>query len=48
MARITRVAYLALPVSLTSGYNEVLAQNGTHGFQLLRNLYSIEALSRAL
>jgi PAS domain S-box-containing protein len=40
--------YPALPVILTSGYSEVLAQNGTHGFELLHKPYSIDALSRIL
>ena len=40
--------YPGLPVILTSGYSEVLAQNGTHGFELLHKPYSIDALSRAL
>ena len=40
--------YPALPVMLTSGYSEVLAQSGTHGFDLLHKPYSIDALSRAL
>lgn len=40
--------YPALPVMLTSGYSEVLAQSGTHGFDLLHKPYSIEGLSRAL
>ena len=40
--------YPDLPVILTSGYSEVLAQNGTHGFELLHKPYSIDALSRAL
>ncbi len=37
-----------LPVVLTSGYSHVLAQNGTHGFELLHKPYSIEQLSRVL
>jgi PAS domain S-box-containing protein len=37
-----------LPVLLTSGYSHVLAQNGTHGFELLHKPYSIEQLSRML
>ncbi len=40
--------YPTLPVMLTSGYSEVLAQSGTHGFDLLHKPYSIDALSRAL
>ena len=37
-----------LPVVLTSGYSHVLAQEGTHGFELLHKPYSVEGLSRAL
>lgn len=37
-----------LPVILTSGYSHVLAQEGSHGFELLQKPYSIEELTRAL
>lgn len=37
-----------LPVVLTSGYSHVLAQHGTHGFELLSKPYSVEQLSRVL
>lgn len=37
-----------IPVVLTSGYSDVLAAEGTHGFTLLHKPYSVEALSRAL
>ncbi|OWK29908.1 PAS domain S-box protein [Sphingomonas mucosissima] len=40
--------YPGLPVVLTSGYSEVLAQSGTHGFALVHKPYSIDTLSRAL
>jgi PAS domain S-box-containing protein len=43
-----RRRYADLPVVLTSGYSHVLAQNGTHGFELLQKPYSIEELSRVL
>jgi CheY-like chemotaxis protein len=46
-ARI-RDLYPDVPVILTSGYSHVLAQNGTHGFELLHKPYSIEQLSRVL
>ena len=36
------------PVVLPSGYSHVLAQNGTHGFELLHKPYSVEQLSRVL
>lgn len=38
----------ALPVLLTSGYSHVLAQEGTHGFELLHKPYSAEQLGRVL
>lgn len=38
----------ALPVVLTSGYSHVLAEQGTHGFDLLRKPYSAAALARIL
>ena len=37
-----------LPVVLTSGYSHVLAQKGTHGFELLHKPYSVEQLSQVL
>ena len=35
-----------LPLILTSGYSDVLAEGGAHGFPLLRKPYSVEDLSR--
>lgn len=37
--------YPTIPVVLTSGYSDVLAQNGSHGFELLHKPYSVEQLS---
>jgi len=37
-----------LPIVLTSGYSHVVAQEGAHGFPLLRKPYSIEALASIL
>ena len=37
-----------LPVVLTSGYNSVLSQDGSHGFELLQKPYSVETVSRVL
>jgi PAS domain S-box-containing protein len=37
-----------IPVVLTSGYSHVLAQDGSHGFDLLHKPYSVEQLARAL
>jgi len=38
----------ALPVVLTSGYSDVLAEEGRHGFELLKKPYAAEELSRVL
>lgn len=43
-----RRLYPRLPVILTSGYSTVLAQNGTHGFELLHKPYSVDELARTL
>ena len=48
LGRAVRRDYPELPVLLTSGYSSVLAEEGTHGFELLQKPYSIEALSAAL
>ncbi|MCU6455308.1 PAS domain-containing protein [Sphingomonas sp. A2-49] len=37
-----------LPVILTSGFSSVLAEGGTHGFELLHKPYSVDELSRTL
>ncbi|MDQ4137194.1 MAG: PAS domain S-box protein, partial [Pseudomonadota bacterium] len=37
-----------LPVILTSGYSDVLAEDGRHGFELLHKPYAAEELSRVL
>ncbi|AWN55321.1 PAS domain-containing sensor histidine kinase [Methylobacterium sp. 17Sr1-1] len=37
-----------LPVVLTSGYSHVLAQEGSHGFELLHKPYAVEDLTRVL
>ncbi len=37
-----------LPVVLTSGYSQILAQDGDHGFDLLHKPYSVEELTRVL
>lgn len=39
---------IEVPVVLASGYNDVLAQQSTHGLELLKKPYSIEELSRVL
>ena len=43
-----RESHPDLPVILTSGYSNVLAQDGGHGFALVQKPYSVEALARAL
>jgi len=48
LAREIRLRYFDLPVVLTSGYSQVLSQNGNHDFELLQKPYSIEELARAL
>ena len=37
-----------LPFVLNSGYSHVLADDGSHGFDLLHKPYSVEELSRVL
>ena len=37
-----------LPIVLASGYSHVLAQEGTHGFELLHKPYSADLLSKTL
>ena len=48
MAREIERLYPNLPVVLTSGYSQVLAEESGHGFELLQKPYSVEALSRVL
>jgi PAS domain S-box-containing protein len=48
LASQIRAKYPNLPVVLTSGYSEVLAQEGHRGFELIQKPYSVEALSRVL
>jgi two-component system NtrC family sensor kinase len=48
LGQAVRRLYPSLPVVLTSGYSHILAEKGTHGFELLRKPYSVEALSRVL
>jgi PAS domain S-box-containing protein len=43
-----RSRHPGLPVVLASGYSHVIAQEGSHGFQLLQKPYSIEDLARVL
>ncbi|MET0530966.1 MAG: ATP-binding protein [Microvirga sp.] len=48
LGREIRRRYPTLPVVLTSGYSDVLAQEGRHGFELLQKPYAVEDLSRVL
>jgi PAS domain S-box-containing protein len=48
LAGLVRERYPGLPVVLTSGYSNVLAENTHHGFELIQKPYSVESLSRIL
>jgi CheY-like chemotaxis protein len=48
LGQTIRNLYPDLPVLLTSGYSSVLAEQGTHGFELLQKPYSLDELSRAI
>jgi len=48
LAGIIRDRYPGLPVVLTSGYSNVLAENAHRGFELIQKPYSVELLSRSL
>ncbi len=48
LASIVRERYPGLPVVLTSGYSNVLAENAHRGFELIQKPYSVEQLSRIL
>jgi len=48
LAGIIRERYPGLPVVLTSGYSNVLAENAHRGFELIQKPYSVEQLSRIL
>jgi PAS domain S-box-containing protein len=48
LATILRERYPGLPVVLTSGYSNVLADNAHSGFELIQKPYSVELLSRIL
>ncbi|MEH3035512.1 MAG: PAS domain S-box protein [Sphingomonas adhaesiva] len=48
LAQVIAARFPQLPVVLSSGYSEVLADNAHHGFDLLQKPYSVEQLSRAL
>ncbi|MDB5697825.1 MAG: hypothetical protein JWN69_629, partial [Alphaproteobacteria bacterium] len=48
LGREIRKRWPDLPVVLTSGYSHVLAEEGSHGFELLQKPYSVEGLLRVL
>lgn len=48
LAETVRREYPSLPIVLTSGYSNVLAEEGSHRFELIHKPYSVEALSRVL
>jgi CheY-like chemotaxis protein len=48
LAGVVRERFPGLPVVLTSGYSNVLAENAHHGFELIQKPYSVESLSRIL
>jgi len=48
LAVAIRDRYPGLPVVLTSGFSNVLAENADLGFELIRKPYSVEVLSRTL
>jgi PAS domain S-box-containing protein len=48
LAGVIRERYPGLPVVLTSGYSDVLAENADRGFELIQKPYSVEVLSRIL
>ena len=48
LGREIRRLYPSLPVILTSGYSDVLADDSRHGFELLQKPYAIENVSQIL
>jgi FixJ family two-component response regulator len=48
LAKRLRETHPGLPVVLTSGYSHVLAQDDTHGFDLVRKPYSAAQVDGAL
>ena len=48
LGQAIRIRYPGLPVVLTSGYSNVLAQDSSHGFELIHKPYSIDQLSSVL
>ncbi|MGY2052691.1 PAS domain-containing protein [Methylobacterium sp. JK268] len=48
LARRLRASHPGLPVILTTGYSDVLAQDDTHDFEVVRKPYSAEQVAGAL
>jgi PAS domain S-box-containing protein len=48
LGTIIRSRYPGLPVVLTSGYSDVMAENADRGFELIQKPYSVETLSHTL
>jgi PAS domain S-box-containing protein len=48
LAHMIRSDHPHLPIILTSGYSHVLAEEGNHGFEVLRKPYSAQSLTRIL
>jgi CheY-like chemotaxis protein len=48
LAETLRSRFPGLPVVLTSGYSQVLAAEGTHGFELLQKPYTADGLACVL
>jgi CheY-like chemotaxis protein len=48
LAQQVQAYYPSVPVVLTSGYSEVLVDEGRHGFEFLQKPYSMEDLSRVV
>ena len=48
LANEIRARGIAVPVVLTTGYSQVLSQEGSVGFDLLQKPYTIEQLSQFL
>ncbi len=48
LAQEIRRRHRSMPIVLSSGYSQVLAQKGAHGFDLLHKPYTVSALSQVL
>jgi DNA-binding NtrC family response regulator len=48
LSKLLRSRLPELPVVLASGYSHVLAEEGSHGFELLQKPYSADQVSRVL